>query len=129
MGVKWTCGLWGSLLIFCKYFVLFNLFSGNAPSFIFYSVMFLPNYCETNYFSRLCGFEPFYDERGDQAMFQRILKCDFEFVSPWWDDTSLSAKVTTRLIKFYHLVKQKQGLLHETFIARESLHVESPVRL
>ena len=27
-------------------------------------------------------------------MFQRILKCDFEFVEPWWDDVSLSAKVT-----------------------------------
>lgn len=40
----------------------------------------------------LCGFEPFYDERGDQAMFRRILKCDFEFVSPWWNDVSLSAK-------------------------------------
>lgn len=40
----------------------------------------------------LCGFEPFYDERGDQAMFQRILKCDFQFVAPWWDDVSLSAK-------------------------------------
>lgn len=42
---------------------------------------------------RLCGFEPFYDERGDQAIFQRILKCEFEFVEPWWDDISLSAKV------------------------------------
>ena len=41
---------------------------------------------------RLCGFEPFYDDRGDQAMFQRILKCDFEFTSPWWDDVSLNAK-------------------------------------
>jgi len=40
----------------------------------------------------LCGFEPFYDERGDQAMFQKILKCDFEFVSPWWDQVSLNAK-------------------------------------
>ncbi|XP_057308525.1 calcium/calmodulin-dependent protein kinase type IV-like [Hydractinia symbiolongicarpus] len=40
----------------------------------------------------LCGFEPFYDDRGDQAMFQKILKCDFEFVSPWWDEVSLNAK-------------------------------------
>ena len=45
-------------------------------------------------FYRLCGFEPFYDERGDQAMFQRILKCEYEFVEPWWDDISLSAKVS-----------------------------------
>ena len=45
----------------------------------------------------LCGFEPFYDERGDQAMFQRILKCQFEYVSPWWDDVSLSAKVIAQL--------------------------------
>jgi len=45
--------------------------------------------------SRLCGFEPFFDDRGDQAMFQRILKCDYEFVSPWWDEVSDSAKVCT----------------------------------
>ncbi|XP_047139567.1 calcium/calmodulin-dependent protein kinase type IV isoform X1 [Hydra vulgaris] len=40
----------------------------------------------------LCGFEPFFDERGDQAMFQKILKCDYEFVTPWWDDVSINAK-------------------------------------
>ena len=45
------------------------------------------------FFYRLCGFEPFYDERGDQAMFQRILKCDYEFMSPWWDEVSVNAKV------------------------------------
>ncbi|XP_027724958.1 calcium/calmodulin-dependent protein kinase type IV [Vombatus ursinus] len=40
----------------------------------------------------LCGFEPFYDERGDQYMFKRILNCHYRFVSPWWDDVSLNAK-------------------------------------
>ncbi|XP_063996796.1 calcium/calmodulin-dependent protein kinase type IV [Pogoniulus pusillus] len=40
----------------------------------------------------LCGFEPFYDERGDQYMFKRILNCEYDFVSPWWDDVSLTAK-------------------------------------
>ncbi|KAG9353654.1 hypothetical protein JZ751_011776 [Albula glossodonta] len=40
----------------------------------------------------LCGFEPFFDDRGDQYMFKRILNCDYEFVSPWWDDVSLNAK-------------------------------------
>ncbi|RMB92865.1 hypothetical protein DUI87_30759 [Hirundo rustica rustica] len=40
----------------------------------------------------LCGFEPFYDERGDQYMFKRILSCEYDFVSPWWDDVSLNAK-------------------------------------
>nr|CAB3227513.1 calcium/calmodulin-dependent protein kinase type IV-like [Phallusia mammillata] len=40
----------------------------------------------------LCGFEPFYDERGDQAMFQKILKCDYEFISPYWDGVSANAK-------------------------------------
>jgi len=44
----------------------------------------------------LCGFEPFYDERGDQAMFQRILKCDYEFVTPWWDEVSENAKDLVR---------------------------------
>lgn len=40
----------------------------------------------------LCGFEPFFDPRGDQFMYGRILNCDYEFVSPWWDDVSLNAK-------------------------------------
>ena len=33
-------------------------------------------------------------------MFQRILKCDYEFVAPWWDDVSENAKVrqTVRLL-------------------------------
>ena len=26
-------------------------------------------------------------------MFQRILKCDYEFVTPWWDEVSENAKV------------------------------------
>lgn len=41
---------------------------------------------------RLCGFEPFYDERGDQFMFRRILNCEYYFISPWWDEVSLNAK-------------------------------------
>lgn len=44
------------------------------------------------YSSRLCGFEPFFDPRGDQYMYSRILNCDYEFVSPWWDEVSLNAK-------------------------------------
>ncbi|XP_075681503.1 calcium/calmodulin-dependent protein kinase type IV-like [Rhinoderma darwinii] len=40
----------------------------------------------------LCGFEPFFDARGDQYMYSRILSCDFEFMSPWWDEISLNAK-------------------------------------
>lgn len=43
-------------------------------------------------FCRLCGFEPFFDPRGDQYMYSRILNCDYEFVSPWWDEVSLNAK-------------------------------------
>ncbi|XP_039399513.1 calcium/calmodulin-dependent protein kinase type IV isoform X2 [Mauremys mutica] len=49
----------------------------------------------------LCGFEPFYDERGDQYMFKRILNCEYDFVSPWWDDVSLNAKdLVKKLIVF-----------------------------
>ncbi|EDO29114.1 predicted protein, partial [Nematostella vectensis] len=45
----------------------------------------------------LCGFEPFYDET-DQQMFQRILKCDYDFVSPWWDDVSSGAKNSIQIL-------------------------------
>ncbi|XP_041417743.1 calcium/calmodulin-dependent protein kinase type IV isoform X2 [Xenopus laevis] len=39
----------------------------------------------------LCGFEPFFDPRGDQYMYSKILNCDFDFMSPWWDEISLNA--------------------------------------
>ncbi|XP_060602146.1 calcium/calmodulin-dependent protein kinase type 1-like [Ruditapes philippinarum] len=39
----------------------------------------------------LCGYPPFYDEN-DAALFQQILKAEFEFDSPYWDDISDSAK-------------------------------------
>lgn len=29
-------------------------------------------------------------------MYSRILTCDYEFVSPWWDEVSLNAKDLVR---------------------------------
>ncbi|XP_017051421.1 calcium/calmodulin-dependent protein kinase type 1 isoform X1 [Drosophila ficusphila] len=39
----------------------------------------------------LCGYPPFYDEN-DANLFAQILKGDFEFDSPYWDEISESAK-------------------------------------
>ncbi|XP_022661481.1 calcium/calmodulin-dependent protein kinase type 1-like isoform X1 [Varroa jacobsoni] len=39
----------------------------------------------------LCGYPPFYDE-SDANLFAQIIKGDFEFDSPYWDDISESAK-------------------------------------
>lgn len=39
----------------------------------------------------LCGYPPFYDE-SDANLFAQILKGEFEFDSPYWDDISESAK-------------------------------------
>lgn len=41
----------------------------------------------------LCGFEPFYDDRGDNYIYKKIIRADYAFISPWWDDISDSAKV------------------------------------
>lgn len=41
---------------------------------------------------RLCGYEPFYSDN-EAEMFKKILKCDYMFDSPWWDDVSDNAKV------------------------------------
>jgi hypothetical protein len=40
---------------------------------------------------RLCGYPPFYDEN-DAALFQQILRAEYEFDSPFWDDISESGK-------------------------------------
>jgi len=39
----------------------------------------------------LCGYPPFYDEN-DSVLFQQIMKGNYEFDSPYWDDISESAK-------------------------------------
>lgn len=39
----------------------------------------------------LCGYPPFYDEN-DANLFAQILKGDYEFDSPYWDEISDSAK-------------------------------------
>lgn len=36
---------------------------------------------------RLCGYPPFYDE-SDAKLFEQILKAEYEFDSPYWDDIS-----------------------------------------
>lgn len=43
----------------------------------------------------LCGYEPFMADN-DNEMFKRILKCDYKFDSPWWDDVSENAKDLVR---------------------------------
>ncbi|XP_066061945.1 calcium/calmodulin-dependent protein kinase type IV-like [Chamaea fasciata] len=59
----------------------------------------------------LCGFEPFFDPRGDQYMYSRILTCDYEFVSPWWDEVSPNAKDLVR--KLIVLDPQKRLTVHQ----------------
>ncbi len=53
----------------------------------------------------LCGYPPFYDEN-DANLFAQILKGEFEFDSPYWDDISDSAKEFIRHLicgMFYNL--------------------------
>lgn len=42
--------------------------------------------------SRLCGYPPFYDEN-DSKLFEQILKAEYEFDAPYWDDISDSGKL------------------------------------
>lgn len=63
----------------------------------------------------LSGYEPFYDDRGDSSIFQRVLKCDFEFQSPWWDEISTEAKeFVSKLIVLdpKKRITAKQALAH-----------------
>lgn len=48
-------------------------------------------------FYRLCGYEPFYSDKGcEKEMFHKILKADYEFDLPWWEDVSTNARVSLR---------------------------------
>jgi len=56
-------------------------------------LMFAVSYFESHSFGwicySLCGYPPFYDEN-DSELFRQILKAEYEFDSPYWDDISES---------------------------------------
>lgn len=62
----------------------------------------------------LCGYPPFYDEN-DANLFAQILKGEFEFDSPYWDEISDSAKDFIRQLMCVDVEKRytcKQALGH-----------------
>eukprot|EP00116_Pleurobrachia_bachei_P011825 sb/3472087/ len=63
------------------------------------------NPCPVVYW-QLCGYPPFFDEN-DANLFAQIMRGDYEFDSPFWDDISDSAK---DLIKKYMTVNPKNRL-------------------
>jgi len=42
---------------------------------------------------RLCGYPPFYEE-SEARLFAKIMKAQYEFDSPFWDDISESGNYT-----------------------------------
>ncbi|KAG9509790.1 Calcium/calmodulin-dependent protein kinase type 1, partial [Fragariocoptes setiger] len=64
----------------------------------------------------LCGYPPFYDDEGiDENLFSQIMKGEFEFESPYWDNISDSAKDFIRHLICVDPVKRytcKQALDH-----------------
>jgi len=49
----------------------------------------------------LCGYPPFYDEN-DSELFRQILKAEYEFDSPYWDDISESG---VQFVAFFEVLE------------------------
>ncbi|XP_067927940.1 calcium/calmodulin-dependent protein kinase type IV-like isoform X2 [Watersipora subatra] len=63
----------------------------------------------------LCGYEPFYSDEGEQAMFKKILKCEYHFHEPWWNDISENAKDLVKKLLVFDPSKRltaSQALAH-----------------
>lgn len=80
----------------------------------------------------LCGYEPFYDERGDSYMFRKLIKARYEFDSPSWDGISANAKdLISKLITLdpSKRLTARQALQHPwvTGKAANYVHMETTV--
>ena len=70
-----------------------------SPSYVAPEVLRMENYglpvdiwsCGVVFYILLCHFPPFYAEN-TRKLFQKIMKGNFDFPSPYWDDVSESAK-------------------------------------
>ena len=63
---------------------------------------------------RLCGYPPFYDEN-DAELFKQILRAEYEFDSPYWDEISESGTFDTlcflfSVLLFFYLLLGRVGL-------------------
>ncbi|XP_017155660.1 calcium/calmodulin-dependent protein kinase type 1 isoform X2 [Drosophila miranda] len=70
----------------------------------------------------LCGYPPFYDEN-DANLFAQILKGEFEFDSPYWDEISESAKQFIKNLMCVTVEKRftcKQALAHPWISGNEA---------
>ncbi|XP_048519781.1 calcium/calmodulin-dependent protein kinase type 1 isoform X2 [Dendroctonus ponderosae] len=70
----------------------------------------------------LCGYPPFYDEN-DVNLFAQILKGEFEFDSPYWDEISGSAKDFIKNLICVNVEKRfscKQALAHPWISGNEA---------
>lgn len=70
----------------------------------------------------LCGFEPFYDDRGDNYIYKKIIRADYAFISPWWDDISDSAKdfIDRLLVTDPKKRLCAEGALHHPWVREEN---------
>ncbi|XP_067861184.1 calcium/calmodulin-dependent protein kinase type 1D [Heptranchias perlo] len=72
----------------------------------------------------LCGYPPFYDEN-DSRLFEQILKAEYEFDSPYWDDISESAKDCIKRLMEKDPIKRytcEQALRHPWIVGDTALH-------
>ncbi len=53
---------------------------------------------------RLCGYPPFYDDN-DTQLYKLIIKAEYEFDSPYWDDISDSGMTTIIFNLSYYILK------------------------
>ena len=79
-------------------FSLLLLTYSNDPIPYQFSLLLLTYSNELNHtYPRLCGYPPFYDEN-DAELFKQILKAQYEFDSPFWDEISDSGKSQAALL-------------------------------
>lgn len=71
----------------------------------------------------LCGYPPFYDEN-DAKLFEQILKADYEFDSPYWDDISDSGTV---ILSFLCSLKRETKPGHYSIVQYSMYNIMLPL--
>ena len=62
-------------------------------------------------YTLLCGFPPFYDE-SINVLTEKVARGYYTFLSPWWDDISVSGMIIASIdMNYYLLVAQQKTLL------------------
>lgn len=125
----WSIGVISYILWVWRALDSVSLPNPRSLSWNLHGVTLLTLWYHVRHNCRLCGYPPFYDEN-DVKLFTQILKAEYEFDSPYWDDISDSGSSSVVSICLeWHCLSILSRFVYKIIVTKSCRHLFSAISL